>query len=431
MKLELKFIKNVKLSQFEWINKQIMFCYGVYQMIIQAMNTWDQEKNSIYTFYFLDKTGVPLILDMFYFQVEGIVINCITSLWCWGVKAPKHEILKPKKFRKILRNEPIIYALILSNKNENITALMIFHKIIDYTDVFFKENAEKLPEHEEGDHVIELNEQDSLFGPLYNLLSSELKTFQEYLDNALMKGWIRHFISPAGASVLFIPKRDSSFHLCVNYWVLNKITIKNHHALLLISEILDWLIEVRWFIKFDLKDAYHWLCIRHDDEWKMAFCTWYDHFKYIIMLFDLSNVPATFQAYINKALADMVDVFCIIYLNNILIYSNLLKEHWGYIRQVLKCLCKFQLFTNLKKCAFAVQQIDFLEFVISAERVTMDSSWVSTIADWPTPKTYQEVQIFLDFVNFYQYFVKDYSRITEPLTELFKKSVNRKKQELL
>ena len=212
---------------------------------------------------------------------------------------------------------------------------------------------------------------------------------------------------------------------------MNKIIIKNHHALPLISEILNWLIRARWFIKFNLKDAYHWLCIRCDNEWKTAFCMWYGHFEYMVMPFGLSNVPATFQAYINKALINMVNVFCVVYLNDILIYSSLLEKHWNHVRQVLKCLCKFQFFANLKKCAFAVQQVDFLEFVISAEEVVMNPNQISTIADWPTPKTYQKVQVFLNFVNFYWCFVKDYSRIAEPLTELFKESVNRKKQKSL
>ena len=122
-----------------------------------------------------------------YLQAEGIMIDCTTLSWCWGVKAPKHKILKPKKFEKILRNEPVVYALILSNKNEDIMALMIPHEVINYTDVFFKENAEKLSEHKGDDHVIKLNGQNSSFGPLYNLSSLELKTLQEYLNNALAK----------------------------------------------------------------------------------------------------------------------------------------------------------------------------------------------------------------------------------------------------
>ena len=86
------------------------------------------------------------------------MIDCTILSWCWGVEAPKHEILKPKKFGKILRNKPVVYALILSNKNEDITASMIFCKVASYTDVFSKENAGKLSEYKGGDHVIELNE---------------------------------------------------------------------------------------------------------------------------------------------------------------------------------------------------------------------------------------------------------------------------------
>ena len=104
------------------------------------------------------------------------MINCTTSSWHWDVEAPKHKILKPKKFEKILKNEPVVYALILGNKNEDVTASIILCEVTDYTDVFFKENTEKLPEYEGGDYVIELNEQDPPFEPLYNLLSLELKT---------------------------------------------------------------------------------------------------------------------------------------------------------------------------------------------------------------------------------------------------------------
>ena len=249
----------------------------------------------------------------------------------------------------------MVYTLILSNKNEDVAASIILCEVVDYIDVFFKENVRKLLKHEGGDYIIELNGQDSSFESLYNLLSLKLKILWEYLNDALMKGWIRHFISSVGASILFIPKRNGDLCFCVDYWVLNKITIKNCHTLFLISETLNWLVEARWFIKFNLKNAYHWLHIRHSDEWKTAFCIWYGHFEYMIMSFGLFNVPATFQAYINKALTDMIDVFCVVYLDDILIYSSSLKKHWGYVKQILKHLYKFQLFANLKKCAFAVQ----------------------------------------------------------------------------
>ncbi len=109
-----------------------------------------------------------------------------------------------------------------------------------------------------------------------------------------MKRWIQHFINSAEVSVLFVLKNEESLHQCVNYKDLNNITVKNCYSLLLISETLNHLSEVKIFIKLDLKNAYHHIKIKKDNEWKTAFYTCYSHFKYIIMSFRLINVSVTF-----------------------------------------------------------------------------------------------------------------------------------------
>ena len=117
-----------------------------------------------------------------------------------------------------------------------------------------------------------------------------------------------------------MPKKDGGLRLCVDYRGLNSITIKNRHALPLISETLDRLVGARIYTKLDLKDAYHRIRIKAGDEWKTAFRTRYGHFEYLVMPFGLSNAPATFQAYISQALVGLVDTICVIYLDDILIY---------------------------------------------------------------------------------------------------------------
>jgi len=183
-------------------------------------------------------------------------------------------------------------------------------------------------------------------------LKTELQVLKEYLDNILAKKWIQHSVSSVEASVLFVSKNEESLHLCVDYRDLNKIIIKNHHSLSLISETLNHLSEVKMFIKLDLKNAYHHIRIKKDNEWKTVFCTHYSHFKYMIMSFRLINASATFQVYINWALTELVNVFCVIYLNNILIYFSFLKEHQSHVKQILKQLWQFKLYANLKKCTF-------------------------------------------------------------------------------
>jgi hypothetical protein len=116
---------------------------------------------------------------------------------------------------------------------------------------------------------------------------------------------------------------------------LNKITIKNWYLLLLISELLNRLGYAKIFSKLDLYNTYHCLYIKEGDKWKTAFKTYYGLFEYIVILFRLANMLATFQVYIHKALGHLVDSICIVYLNDILIYSKDEKRHIEHIKIVL------------------------------------------------------------------------------------------------
>ena len=127
----------------------------------------------------------------------------------------------------------------------------------DYADVFSVKDAGVLPLNGPFNHAIKTEGKDPLYGPLYNLSEGELKVLWDYLDDAVTKGWIQPSVSPAGAPIMFIPKKDGGLRLCVDYRGLNQITVKNRHPLPLIQETLDRLGNARVFTKLDLKDAYH------------------------------------------------------------------------------------------------------------------------------------------------------------------------------
>ena len=127
-------------------------------------------------------------------------------------------------------------------------------------------------------------------------------------------------------------------YLYINYRCLNKIIIKNQYPLLLVSKLFNRLGYIKIFTKLDLRNVYHRLYIKKGDKWKTVFKTRYSHFKYLVMLFGLFNAPVTFQSYINKALGNLVDTICIIYLNNILIYLKDKSKYIKHIKQVLKRL---------------------------------------------------------------------------------------------
>ena len=137
-----------------------------------------------------------------------------------------------------------------------------------------------------------------------------------------------------------------------------------------------------------------------------AFHTRYGHFEYLVMPFGLCNTPATFQSYINDALHDFLDKFCVAYLDDVLIYTDgTHEEHVQHVRQVLQRLLDHGLYAKLEKCEFYVQETRFLGFIISPDSIAMDPECIATIVDWPTPKLVHDIHVFLRFCNFYHQFI--------------------------
>ena len=228
-------------------------------------------------------------------------------------------MVSAKQFVKTAYQADRIYIVRYTTVRDGEIELPIAYK--EYQDVFSEEKANQLTARGRPEHAIETTSEPP-YGPIYNLSEKELKVLREYLRDALAKGWIRESSSPAGALILFAPKKDGELRLCVDYRGLNKITKKNRYPLPLIGEILDRLSKAKVYTKLDLRNAYHQIRIREGDKWKTAFRMRYGHFEYLVLPFGLTNAPATFQAYINWALAGLMDVTCIVYLDNILIYSD-------------------------------------------------------------------------------------------------------------
>jgi hypothetical protein len=158
----------------------------------------------------------------------------------------------------------------------------------------------------------------------------------------------------------------------VNYRKLNQITKKDRNALPFISEVFDRLSSAKIFTKLDLKDAYHRLHIKKNNKWKIAFRTKYNYFKYLIIPFGLINALATFQAYINHALAGLINIICVVYFDNILIYSQNRKSHIQAICEILARLRAWGLYINLQKSEFHTNKTSFLGFMITPEGLVMN-----------------------------------------------------------
>ena len=264
------------------------------------------------------------------------------------------RLINPKKFKKICQSEPRVYTLTVHpdiltvlfpdeeeekpqrKKQEEEEIPLELTDIVDMMDI---SKSSILPTFKNTDHQIML--QPNIIPPvgtIYPLLPNELKILRDYITENLANHRICPSQSSVASPVLFVPKKDSTLCLCIDYRGLNKITIKNRYPLPLISEILDRASGAKFFSKIDIKDAYYRIRIYEGDEWKTAFRTRYGLFEYLVMPFGLTNIPATFQNYIHQALGGLLDEFCITYLDDILIFLPDRETYTKHIRKVLERL---------------------------------------------------------------------------------------------
>ena len=294
----------------------------------------------------------------------------------------------------------------------------------DFIDVFSKRKADKLPQHRPYDLKIDLDDGETPpHGPIYSLSALETEALRVYIDENLRSGFIRPSTSPAGAPILFVKKKDGTLRLCVDYRGLNRITKKDRYPLPLISDLLDAPGKARYYTKIDLRHAYNLVRVASGDEWKTAFRTRYGSFEYLVMPFGLSNAPAAFQRFVNTTLSDMLDVCVVVYLDDILIYSDTLEEHRKHVREVLRRLRKAGLYARADKCEFERDTVEYLGYILSPDGLKMSEDKVKAILDWPEPRRVKDVQSFLGFCNFYRRFIYNYSDITVPLTRLTRKDL--------
>ena len=167
------------------------------------------------------------------------------------------------------------------------------------------------------------------------MLLTELKILCKYINKNLKTELIRHFSSAAVSPMMFISKKDETLRSVIDYRELNKITVKNQYSLSLITEMLNRLSRVKIFNKLNIKNVYHCIRIWKSDKWKTVFQSQFNLFKYLILFFSLINASAFFQFYINRALSEYLNIFCIIYLNNVLIYSETETEYVKHMQKIL------------------------------------------------------------------------------------------------
>src|SRR5260221_763083 len=270
--------------------------------------------------------------------------------------------------------------LIPSQATATDTLDSILDEYRDFRDIFSGEKVGTLAPHRPYDLQINIEEGvKPIHGPIYSLSPPELVALWEFLKEHTKSRFIHPSKSPWGSPVLFIKKKDASLCLCMDFHALNRVMEKDCYPLPLISDLLTSPAPARIYSKIDLKHAYHLVCITEGDEPKTAFHTCYSSYKWRVMPFRLSNAPVAFQRFINEVLRDLMDVCTVGYLNDILVYSDSLEDHWDHICEVLSHLRTTGLYANLKKCKFHMDTVEYLGFILSPKGLQMDPAKVSIL----------------------------------------------------
>ena len=263
----------------------------------------------------------------------------------------------------------------------------------------------------------------SIYKTSYRMAPVEQVELKKQLDELLAKGFVRPSTSPWAAPVLFVEKKDGTKRLCVDYRALNQVTIKNKYPMPRIDVLFDQLKGAKVFSKIDLQSGYHQLRIREEDIEKTAFSTRYGHFEFVVMSFGLTNAPAAFMEAMNRMFHEYLDVFVVVFIDDILVYSKTKEEHAVHLGLVLDTLRKNQFYAKLKKCAFWLSEVGFLGHVINENGITVDPKNVASVVKWRRPISVTEVRSFLRLAGYYQRFVQDFSIIAKPMTRLTQKGI--------
>ena len=209
--------------------------------------------------------------------------------------------------------------------------------------------------------------------------NNKLQKIKKYLEENLKKKFIIFSKALFASSILFIEKKDDNLCFCMNYWKLNALIKRNRYSILLINEVLAWIQDSKYLTQLNIIITFNKLRMSSESEDLTTFVTFFNVYKYRVMLFELINESAFFQHYINDVLFNCLHKFCQTYLNDILIYSKTLKEHRIHVKKVLKKLREVDLQIDIDKCKFKIQKISFLKLLIFINDLRMNSWKVDVI----------------------------------------------------
>lgn len=336
--------------------------------------------------------------------------------------------LSYKKAQKAIRERPdTIQLYLLRDKEGKEKDFTNTPQIVDsryepivekYRRLFREELPEKLAPTREIQHEIDTGDAKPINRPYYPLSQEHRVEQENQIRTLLEKGLIRPSASAWGSPVLFVAKPGGKWRMCVDYRMLNNVTRKDAYPLPRIQDCLDDIGKAKRLSKIDLTSGYWQIRVNEMSIPKTAFNTRSGKYEFIAMPFGLCNAPATFQRIMNDALRDFLGKFVVVYLDDIVIYSDSDEEHEKHLEQVFETLRKHELYAKPSKCVFGTPTLDFCGHIVGNGQVKPNAAKIQAILDWPTPRNVHEVRQFLGLASYYRRYISNFAQIASPLSDL-------------
>lgn len=294
----------------------------------------------------------------------------------------------------------------------------------EYEELFFKE-GDQLTSAYEVQHEIYTTINNAIFSKIYRYPKIHEQEIEIQINEMLKQNIIKPSNSPYNSPLWIVPKKSDNsgkqkWRIVIDYRKLNEVTISDKFPLPNIDSTLEKLGMAQYFTTLDLAKGFHQILVREEDRKKTAFSTPFGHFEYLRMPFGLKNAPATFQRLMNSVLVGLINKICIVYLDDILIFSTSLKEHLDSIKRVFKRLRETGLKIQVDKCNFLKRETEFLGHVLTPEGVKPNPNKIKVIQELKLPNTLKQIKSFLGVTGYYRKFIRDYAKIAYPITRYLK-----------
>ena len=250
---------------------------------------------------------------------------------------------------------------------------------------------------------------------------AHVEAISQHVDTMMSQGVIEPASSPWASNLVLVRKKDGTFRCCVDYRRLNSVTRKDAYPLPRIDSCLDAMAMAKWFSTFDLRSSYHQVRVDPQDRDKTAFICPRGMYRFRAMPFGLCNAGATFQRLMDVVMAGLHLDICLVYLDDIIVYSRTPEEHFERLNTVFNRLRQSGLKLKPEKCCLFQKSVSFLGHVISEDGIGTDPKKTQAVVDWPVPTCQKDVRAFLGLAGYYRRFIRDFAKKAVPLHNILKK----------